>query len=57
MGIFFARNKTQAMKRTKDISKREGIKLSKPKLAKKQIKHIDGFKTFESKRIKKGKKR
>jgi|TARA_R100000750_G_C2317577_1_gene85012 hypothetical protein len=52
MGIFFARNKTAAIKRQKEIGKKEGLKFTKPKLAKKQLKHIAGFKTFQSKIIK-----
>ena len=52
MGIFFSKNKVTALKRKRMIEKSEGIKLTKPKLAKKQIKHIAGFKTFQSKIIK-----
>jgi hypothetical protein len=53
MVIFFSKNKKSAIKRLKEISKKEGTKFSEPKLAKKQIPHISKFKTFKTKRLSK----
>lgn len=49
-GIFFAKDSKCAKKRTKDLmEKRELPKGTIVKLAKKQMKHISGWKTFEYK--------
>lgn len=50
MGIFFKPNLKEARKYVKQVCTKEGIrKCPVPKLAKKQIKHIVGWKTYEIK--------
>ena len=44
--VFFSKNKKTAVQYSKKIAKREGLKYTEPKLAKNQIKHISGFKTW-----------
>ncbi len=51
MGIFFAKDKKSALRRLKELEKKEGVKYSKPKLTKKQIKHISGWKTWKVKEL------
>lgn len=55
--VFFAKDKTSARKRMREIGKREGIVYSDPKLAKKQIPHINGWKTWTTREIRKRKKK
>jgi len=52
MGIFFSKDKKSAIKRLKELEKKEGVCFSTPKLAKKQIKHGSGWKTWKTKEIK-----
>tara|TARA_R100000049_G_C1865679_1_gene27406 strand:+ start:243 stop:407 length:165 start_codon:yes stop_codon:yes gene_type:complete len=51
MGTFFAKDKKSAVKRLREIEKKEGTRFSPPKLAKKQIPHISKWRTFKTKRV------
>lgn len=55
MGTFFSKNRRSAVKRLKEITRKEGTRFSPPRLAKKQITHITKWKTFTTKRLKKSK--
>ena len=47
-GIFFAPNLKSAIRNREKIGKKEGVIYKKPQLSKKQINHIDGYKTYTS---------
>lgn len=46
--VFFAPNKIWAVKQSKKVAKKEGMKYIEPKLAKIQIPHRAGWKTWTS---------
>ena len=51
MRMFFAKDKKSAVKRLKEIEADENVCYSSPKLAKKQVKHIAGWKTFNVNKV------
>lgn len=59
MGVFFAPNKKEAVRKAKQIAEKENREYVEPKLAQTQVKHGSGWKTWTSgwgqkKRIKQG---
>lgn len=55
--IFFSPNKKTASLRLKAVSKRERKSYTTPKLAKKQIPHITGWKTWTTTEIKRSRRK